>query len=328
MDQTTVKIVFTQEANEECTKVMNSKSYFINAAGQNIRKLENEAIQTFYTMTKDPGANDRKLPAPDKKMFLEMNPNDITFEKLVEWFGDLVDVSDGRNINRKKSKYNMTDILTISHEEYPMVEGTITTTLGRLMFTKIIVEGIGLSTVLGFVNYVLTDGGFGKVEGTIADALKEDLITVDQMYQYVDTRDWLGLQLHSVITTSFTPGVLKVPKEVKDLKKELLKKYKTELENNDERASEQIEKELIAKTKEVLKDDIGMDLYVSGARGSLGNNYKNINLTRGAIKNNMTGKYDIVTNSLMDGLEKKDMSAHSNSILAGAYPKAVKVLRL
>ena len=62
-----------------------------------------------------------------------------------------------------------------------------------------------------------------------------------------------------------------------------------------------------------------MDLYVSGARGSIGNNYKNINLMRGAVKNTQTGGYDVITKSLMDGLDKKDMAAHSNQIVQGAY---------
>ena len=180
---------------------------------------------------------------------------------------------------------------------------------------------------IGFVNEPITDGKNGKIEKAIANALKEDKVSVANMYRYVDTRDWLGLQLHSVICTSFTMRSLTKPKEVDDLHKELLKKYKKELENNDEKVSEIIEKSLIAKTKEVLKDDIGMDLYLSGARGSIDNNYKNINLTRGAVKNLQTGGYDIIKGSLMDGLDKKDMASHSNAILMGAYPKAVKVIQ-
>lgn len=143
------------------------------------------------------------------------------------------------------------------------------------------------------------------------------------MYQYIDTRDWLGLQLHGVITTSFTPGVLKVPNEVKALKKKLMSENKEALENGDERVMEQIEKQLLNATKEALKDDIGMDLYTSGARGSVNNHLKNIMLTRGAVKNTVTGKYDIIENSLMDGLSKKDIPAHSNMIVAGSYPKSV-----
>ena len=143
------------------------------------------------------------------------------------------------------------------------------------------------------------------------------------MFKYTNTRDWLGLQLHGVITTSFTLNSIKVPPEVKKLKKELITKYKKELDEGDPVVSEMIEKALVKKATEVLKDDIGMDLYVSGARGSIGNNYKNNNLYRGAIYNNLTDRFDIVTNSLMDGLDKKDIAAHSNTIITGAYPKAV-----
>ena len=85
-------------------------------------------------------------------------------------------------------------------------------------------------------------------------------------------------------------------------------------------SSEKIENALVAKVKEELKDDVGMDLYVSGARGSIGNNYKNINLIRGAVKNSMTGEFDIIGNSFLDGLKKEDIPAHANTIVQGAYP--------
>ena len=76
-----------------------------------------------------------------------------------------------------------------------------------------------------------------------------------------------------------------------------------------------------------LKDDIGMDLYTSGARGSVGNHLKNMYLMRGAVQNPYTKEYEIITNSLCDGLAKKDISIHSNVITSGAFPKAVNVYR-
>lgn len=301
---------------------MNSKSYFINAAGKLIRAVENEAIQTFYVMTKNPPSNiePKVLTNAELLSFIERKPEDYTFEFLVQTFGNIVSNEDGEITGAVKSKYNLTDIVNI---RIPYVGFTGKTTLGRLVYTKIIVEGCGLENVLGFINMPITEGVNGKNEKLISNALMENEISVDQMYQYVDTRDWLGLQFHSVVTTSFTLPVLKKPKEVEELHKQLLKKYETALDNHDEKASEEIEKQLIEKTKEVLKDDVGMDLYLSGARGSIGNNMKNINLTRGAVKNVQTGKYDIIKGSLMDGLDKKDIAAHSNSILLGAYSKAV-----
>ena len=69
-----------------------------------------------------------------------------------------------------------------------------------------------------------------------------------------------------------------------------------------------------------------MDLYTSGARGSVGNHLKNMYLMRGAVQNPYTKEYEIITNSLCDGLAKKDIATHSNVITSGAFPKAVNII--
>lgn len=326
MDQTTVKVVFTQEANEECENVIMRKSSFINASGSNIRKIGKEALQTFYVLTKDPYGEKRTLSDEDKEYFLSLKPEDITFTLLTDWFGDLANIEDKpRSSERTLSKFRPTDEMTLSNKEYHLVKSDtpINTTLGRFIFNKILVEKLGFETIFDYQNKVFLAGVYGKFDAAVATALKDDKISVYQMIRYIDTRDWLGLQLHGIITTSFTPGVLKVPASVKKLKKELISENKEALANGDAGVMQDIEDKLIKKIKEELKDDIGMDLYVSGARGSVNNHLKNIMLTRGAVKNSVTNKYDIIENSLMDGLEKKDIGTHSNMIVAGAYPKSV-----
>lgn len=51
-DQTSVKGVFTIEANEELNAYRNSKANFITMGGNNIRKSSNEAVNAIYNMTK------------------------------------------------------------------------------------------------------------------------------------------------------------------------------------------------------------------------------------------------------------------------------------
>lgn len=51
-DQITAKGVFTQEANEECERIMKSKPNMLSILGQGIRPIGNEASQTLYSMTK------------------------------------------------------------------------------------------------------------------------------------------------------------------------------------------------------------------------------------------------------------------------------------
>jgi hypothetical protein len=322
-DQTTVKIIFTQEANNEIEDVINKKSYFINASGSNIRKVGKEALQTFFVLTKDPYGEYKALTDEEKDYFLNLKKEDLTFTNLVDWFADTVDLRDNdRTKHQTKSKFNPCDTLTIQPSEWSLVKEPVNTTVGRLVFNKILIESLGLDNIFDYQNKVFTAKVFGAFDASIANALKEDKITVSQMREYVDTRDWFGLQVHGLITSSFTPEVLKLPKEVKELKEKLMKENEEALKNGDVRVIEDIENQLIDATKKALDGNIGMDLYVSGARGSVNNHLKNIMLTRGAVQNPVTKEYDIIENSLMDGLAKKDIGTHSNMIVSGAYPKA------
>ena len=325
-DQVTVKIIFTQEANEECETVIGKKSYFINSTGNNIRDVGKEALQTFFVLTKDPYGEYKELTKEEKDYFLSLKKDDFTFSNLVSWFGNTVDLRDGdKHKQAKHSKFNPCDTLTLSHEEFSIVKEKepIKTTLGRFIFHKILVEGLHFEHIFNYMNKVFLAKDFKAFDATIANALKEDNISVDQMVEYINTRDWFGLQLHAVITSSFTPGVVKLPESVKELRKKLFDENAEALKNGDSRVMENIENTLIAATKKELAGDIGMDLYNSGARGSVNNHLKNILITRGAVKNPVTKEYDIIENSLMDGLAKKDIPTHSNMLISGAFPKAV-----
>lgn len=250
----------------------------------------------------------------------------MTFSLLVELLGTKSKKENGK-LTIIPPKLHTTDTFRLSPSEYSLVKEPITTTVGRFLFNKILVEGVHLQNILDYQNVEMTAGQFGKFESTISNSLKDDIIDTKTMIDYINTRDWLGFHLHSTVTTSFSPAVLKVPPKTKELKKELLEKYKEEIKNGDTAVMNEIENKLVKSMVSELGNDYGLDLYTSGARGSLNNHLKNTLLTRGAIKNPNSGKYEIITNALMDGLEKKDISTHSNMIVSGAYPKSVKLFQ-
>ena len=64
-----------------------------------------------------------------------------------------------------------------------------------------------------------------------------------------------------------------------------------------------------------------MTLYRSGARGSMGNNYKNMSIMQGPIQNPITGKYEVIKTSFMEGVEKKAISIEGNAVPGGEYRK-------
>lgn len=327
-DQTTVKILFTQEANDEIEKAINSKSYFINDSGSNIRTVGKECKQTFFVLTKEPFGDYKELSPEDKKYFLSLKDEDFTFDNLTNWFADTSDVDKNGNPIKTRSKFNTSDTLTLNKGDYPGIKSATKTTLGRLIFNIVMIRSLGFDSFIPYQNTVMSAKVFGGIDKAVTNALRNDQITVEDMKKYIDRRDWFGLQMHAVITSSFTPDIIKLPPKVKALKEKLMKKHQKEIEAGDVRAIENIEKELITATIDELKDDVGMDLYVSGARGSVGNHLKNIMLTRGAVKNPATKEYEIIQNSLMDGLAKKDIGTHSNIITSGAYPKADAFLAL
>lgn len=256
----------------------------------------------------------------NKEYLLSLKPEDLTFSTLVSLFGDTVRNNDDIK-NERRAKFLTTDEMELSPSEY-FVKIKTKTTVGRFIYNKYIVERMGFQHVLGYVNYPITDGNNSKIENMLAKALMEDKITTESFYNYIDYRDTLGMQLNSVITTSFTPKTIKTPPSVQKKKEELFKKYEKELDNGDIVVSERIEKELTAEAKELLKGDPGMDLYNSEARGNFGN-YKNMNLFKGATMNNITGEYEIVRSSFMDGIKKEDIASFGTAVVSGAYPKAV-----
>jgi hypothetical protein len=174
-----------------------------------------------------------------------------------------------------------------------------------------------------YANEVMLAKKFKAMDKKIAAALKDDIITTQQLIKYIDTRDWFGLTLHAVVTTSFTANTVKTPASVKALKKKLFNENKEALAKADVTVMDKIASELLKANIEAIGDDLGLDLYLSGARGSLGNHMKNMMLTRGAVQNG-NGTYDIVENGLFDGLQVKDIPATGNSIVQGAYSKSVE----
>ena len=49
-----IKGIFSQEANAECDRIVRSKANILDINASNVRKSENEAIQTLYTLTRRP----------------------------------------------------------------------------------------------------------------------------------------------------------------------------------------------------------------------------------------------------------------------------------
>ena len=314
-DQVTVKILWTQEANDEIRDILSRPSNFVTPTGANIRTTGNEAIQTLYSLTKNPDKNSRTLLPREVEEIVSIKAEEITFDTFVNLFG--------RKNVKENPRFRCNDLMSIRAKDFPGIVGVQRTTVGRFILNRFWINGLGFDGLVSYINYEMTDKALKNFEKQLCVLLTRKEITAHQMSKYLDYRDWIGLKVHPITTSSFTAPTLKIPPEVEKLKEKLLRENKEELDKGNNFVAEKIEKQLIEKTKEILDGDPGLDLYYSGARGSIENNLKNIILMRGAVINPLTGKYDIVKSSLMDGMKKEELPANSNSVVTGAYPKAV-----
>lgn len=219
-----------------------------------------------------------------------------------------------------------TEVISLKKEEYEWVDGSISTTVGMLIFNRYILERTGIIQHLGYWNNPIDKKGLEKLTSEVNNLTIQNIITMQQMGDYIDSRDRLGFWCAAFLAVAISPSLIRPMNNVNQRKVELFKQYENELNSTNPVTQtmtvNKIEKELMGMVRENLKNDPGYDLYRSGD-GNLDNNYKTINVMRGSVFNEGTKRYNVVENSLMNGITKKDITPFANSVLAAAYPSAV-----
>ena len=259
-----------------------------------------------------------------KERILALPVEELTKEFLESLFANYHDKATN---SFKKSQFEPGMKIGLTQKEYPYLkEANVTTTLGRLVFNRYVLEKAGVINRTGYYNVAIDKKGIGKLDSILVELVINDKVTMDEYINYIDSRDRLGFWTAAFLSTSLSSRLLLPMQDVEKRKAELLKQHSKELNSQSPVvqtvAMNAIEKELMGMVRKNLESDSGYDLYRSGD-GNLDNNYKTINVMRGQVFNEVTKRYDIVGSSLMNGIKKQDIPAFSNSVLAGAYPSAV-----
>lgn len=254
------------------------------------------------------------------KMIANLTEDDITTSMIMELFGNF----DG------KSKFNPYDEITIPPNSYGKEKKNknyFTTTVGIYIFNKYFIEQELFHLFdHGYINEEINSGMFNKINKRLSYALAEDDITIDQLKKYV-LKTQKTMPYISIIAPNYSDKMLTCTKVIDKKKQELLDKYKDEIEQGNEKIVEKIEKELLEYAQEYLKDDPAMDIFLSGARGSIGNNFKNMFVMKGIVKNpdpNAKNKYRIATSNLMDGIKSDEYAIFADALVEGPYRRAKK----
>lgn len=263
----------------------------------------------------------RTITDIEKQMLLELDESDITKSFLIEMFSDRYDTSKSKIV---KSKFNTYDEFVLKKGDYPSIKEDILTNCGLFIVNKFLYEKDWVG-VIGYMNTPMNNSQIKKIDTLITSVVLEDETgEAHRNYiKYLNKLTWLELTFHTEICSSLSLKSSKPLPETQKRKKQLLTKYKKEIEEGDVDVAVKIQSELIQMSKELLKDDQTIELYDSGARGAFDNAYRQDQLIKGPIYNAANKRYEIMTNSLYEGADKADLAAFANAVVSGQYPKAV-----
>ena len=256
-----------------------------------------------------------------------ISKDDITYNLIMNLFGefhgkplanpyDLLEVPVGtfyyfEDKEKKKKKTNT---------------NKFTTTVGLYLWNIFMRDFNFLRFFDGYIDYTINKKKYGAIEQTLSYALIEDEITTEDLKDFEDTVEWF-MPFETILTPNHTEKMITSTKVITKKKNELLKKYAKEIEAGDPVVAENIEKELLDFAKEYLGDDPSMDQILSNAGGDFNNNFKNMYVMKGAIRNpdpNAKKKYDIVTGNYLDGIPAKEYSSVAGAGVQGAYARGKK----
>lgn len=201
------------------------------------------------------------------------------------------------------------------------------TTFGIWIFNIYLLQGFGFSKVVGgYVNENVTSKSFGKLHKKIINALIEDKIDVMSYKKFIMYVDFI-MPWETFLSPAQSERLLSCTKEISKMKAKLIKENKAAVDAGDPVVVEAIEKELLAFALEYLKDDPALDTYLSGAGGTIPNNFKNMYVMKGVIRDpdpDTKKEYNCATSSFIDGISSDEYSLLAMSLSGGPYSRAKK----
>ena len=267
-----------------------------------------------------PGRVSTKITDPELKQYiLGIKESDITSSFIYDLFGEFNGVS-------KCNPYDLIEIPAgLYGPEGKKNKNKFITTVGIWIFNKWFIEQ-DLFDLFGYINKIIDGDQLEDMNQILSYALMEDRISVQVLKKYL-MKTQLAMQFVTVLAPNYSEELLTVSVKIDKKKDALIKKYKKELDEGNTVIAKQIEDELIAYAKDLLKDDPALDSFVSGARSNINNNFKNMFIWKGATRDpnpDSKQEFRIATSNYMEGIKREEYSLYANSGIEGAYSRGKK----
>ena len=267
-----------------------------------------------------PSRHSKTVTSPkDIEYLLNIKEKDITTSFIMETFGEF-------DTGQRFRPYDLIEIPANSYgSEKKRNKEKFMTTVGIWVFNKYFIEP-HLFDLFTYINKTIDNKLFGQINNQISEAVLEDKLPISAMDDFM-MKTQKCMPYISILAPNYTDRMLTCTKVIAKKKAELYKKYKDQIDKGDEIAAKKMEDELMKFALDYMGDDPSMDMFISGARGSIGNNFKNMFVMKGVVKDpdpNAKQKYNIALSNYLDGISSDEYALFANSLAAGPYARAKK----
>ena len=263
----------------------------------------------------------------DVDYILSIKEEDITTSFIMENFADFGE-------GPRFQPYDLIEVPVggyggkLPNEKEKRNKNKFTTGVGRLIFNKFFFESEPeLLDAIGYIDDNVTKKLYGRVLNQLGYLMLEDRVS-EEVYKRFCKKSQKMMPYVSILAPNHSDNMLTITKKINKRKEQLLKEHAEELapkDDNSVKVFDQISNELLDYAKELMKDDPAMDMFASGAGGSFENNFKNMFIMRGAVKDPTPNKgYNLITSNYVDGINKDEYAAIANTLAAGPYARSKK----
>ena len=282
-----------------------------------------EAYKEFPQVFLNPEQIEKLLEIRDYKEFDQKNINKRDW--LISIFSNRREAKpDGKGFEVLPPLIPIEGYFKLPANTLPNQPEEILTTAGLYIFNMFCIAS-AFKHKIPYINHEINADALEGLNNELAGLLLQNKIGIkDEIEVFQNNTTYI-----SYLTEIFMPGIsvelLEELPEVKTLKKDLVEKYKKEIEAGDAAFySDNVEKPLLNEAKKILSKDESWDIYSIGKKPTFGNNYKSNVVSVGPIKNPITDRYDIITNSYDNGIELDKYSVYCNQLISGTYDRSVK----
>ena len=257
---------------------------------------------------------------------LVLKQSDVTYSFIMRLLGSF----NGKQLCRQYDTFDVpVGAWKFTNKNGKEVKNTnkFTTTIGIWVFNVFFLRDFGFSFLFdGYINHNINSGLFKDINQKLVYALAEDKIDTINYKRFLNYTQFF-MPYETILSPNHTELMMVSTKKIEAKKNQLIKENKEALDNGDVVVVEKIEIELLNYAKELLGDDPSLDVYESGAGGNFENNFKNMYVMKGAIRDpdpNAKKEFNIATSNFIDGFNAKEYTLLANSLAGGPYSRSKK----